>query len=194
MFRSGKWILPVFVFTICILASCSSLKFVPEDQYLLKKTTIQSEDSVFDGRTLYPYVHQRPNTKWFSVFKVPLSLYSLSGRDSTVWMNRFLRRLGEPPVVYDSIESNRTLHDMTSAMQSKGYLNAEVSRTTTSKKRRAHVNYTVRPGHLYTIGMWYMRARILRWRSFFILTTLIAAVLKPVWISQAKISITSESE
>ena len=41
---------------------------------------------------------------------------------------------------------------MTSAMQSKGYLNAEVSRTTTSKKRRAHVNYTVRPGHLYTIG------------------------------------------
>lgn len=46
MFRSGKWILPVFVFTICILASCSSLKFVPEDQYLLKKTTIQSEDSV----------------------------------------------------------------------------------------------------------------------------------------------------
>ena len=152
MFRSGKWILPVFVFTICILASCSSLKFVPEDQYLLKKTTIQSEDSVFDGRTLYPYVHQRPNTKWFSVFKVPLSLYSLSGRDSTVWMNRFLRRLGEPPVVYDSIESNRTLHDMTSAMQSKGYLNAEVSRTTTSKKRRAHVNYTVRPGHLYTIG------------------------------------------
>ena len=172
MFRSGKWILPVFVFTICILASCSSLKFVPEDQYLLKKTTIQSEDSVFDGRTLYPYVHQRPNTKWFSVFKVPLSLYSLSGRDSTVWMNRFLRRLGEPPVVYDSIESNRTLHDMTSAMQSKGYLNAEVSRTTTSKKRRAHVNYTVRPGHLYTI----------------------AAVLKPVWISQAKISIMSESE
>lgn len=152
MFRSGKWILPVFVFTICILASCSSLKFVPEDHYLLKKTTIQSEDSVFDGRTLYPYVHQRPNTKWFSVFKVPLSLYSLSGRDSTVWMNRFLRRLGEPPVVYDSIESNRTLHDMTSAMQSKGYLNAEVSRTTTSKKRRAHVNYTVRPGHLYTIG------------------------------------------
>ena len=103
MFRSGKWILPVFVFTICILASCSSLKFVPEDQYLLKKTTIQSEDSVFDGRTLYPYVHQRPNTKWFSVFKVPLSLYSLSGRDSTVWMNRFLRRLGEPPVGYDSI-------------------------------------------------------------------------------------------
>lgn len=90
---------------VLFIASCSTTKFVPADDYLLKAVKIESEQSDVKASTLMPYVQQRPNSKWFSLFKVPLSLYSMSGRDSTQWGTMFLRGLGEAPVIYDSVKA-----------------------------------------------------------------------------------------
>ena len=99
-------------FTVAMISACSSTKFVPEDRYLLDKVIVESADENFDAKELAPYVRQKPNTKWFSLVRIPLATYSLSGRDSASWVNRALRNLGEPPVLYDSLQAALSINDL----------------------------------------------------------------------------------
>lgn len=133
------------------IASCSTTKFVPADDYLLKAVKIESEQSDVKASTLMPYVQQRPNSKWFSLFKVPLSLYSMSGRDSTQWGTMFLRGLGEAPVIYDSVKAAASCDNMVMYLQSEGYLHAKASYTVKRKGRKVEVKYKAIPGISYTI-------------------------------------------
>lgn len=98
------------------------------------------------------YVGQHPNNKWFSLFKVPLGIYSLSGRDSTKRINRFIRRLGEPPVIYDSVLSQKTRLNIQNAVQNMGYLNAEVKLVEVTNKNRIGVRYYVQPHQRYKVS------------------------------------------
>lgn len=104
-----------------------------------------------DVSALQPYLSQRPNSKWFSVFKIPLGIYCLSGRDSTKWGNRVLRRLGEAPVIYDSLKTVKSCADMALALRNMGYMQARVESRVTKKKKKSQVAYFVSPGRLYTI-------------------------------------------
>lgn len=136
---------------VLFIASCSTTKFVPADDYLLKAVKIESEQSDVKASTLMPYVQQRPNSKWFSLFKVPLSLYSMSGRDSTQWGTMFLRGLGEAPVIYDSVKAAASCDNMVMYLQSEGYLHAKASYTVKRKGRKVEVKYKAIPGISYTI-------------------------------------------
>ncbi len=136
---------------VLFIASCSTTKFVPADDYLLKAVKIESEQSDVKASTLMPYVQQRPNSKWFSLFKVPLSLYCMSGRDSTQWGTMFLRGLGEAPVIYDSVKAAASCDNMVMYLQSEGYLHAKASYTVKRKGRKVEVKYKAIPGISYTI-------------------------------------------
>lgn len=98
------------------------------------------------------YIGQHPNNKWFSLFKVPLGIYSLSGSDSTKRFNRFIRRLGEPPVIYDSVLSQKTRLNIQNAVQNMGYLNAEVKLVEVPNKKRIGVRYYVQPHQRYKVS------------------------------------------
>lgn len=63
------------------------------------------------------YIRQNPNAKWFSLIKTQLYVYNWSGRDSTRWINRTLRKLGDAPVIYSEEETNRTREEITKAVQ-----------------------------------------------------------------------------
>ena len=73
-----------------LLVSCSTTKYVPENQYLLNSVKVKTVGDNDDVNTsnLRNYVRQNPNRRWFSLFKLPLGTSSLSGRDSTKWINR----------------------------------------------------------------------------------------------------------
>lgn len=145
-----RGVLPSLAFAM-LLSGCSSTKFVPQGETLLKGVKIKSESKDVDVNTLAPYLSQRPNSKWFSVFKIPLGIYDMSGRDSTKWGNRVLRRLGEAPVIYDSLKTQKSCNDMALALRNMGYMQAQVTHSVTKKKKKSQVTYTVFPGKLYTI-------------------------------------------
>src|SRR5574344_2837052 len=83
--------------------------------------------------------------------KIPLSTYSLSGRDSSKWINRTLRSLGEKPVIFDSIESEHTRLDLITALQNKGYMDADVDAIITHHRKRTKVEYSLNPRKPYYI-------------------------------------------
>ena len=129
---------------VCVFfAGCSVNRFIPEDKYMLNHVSIRSDNHELKTAPLNGYVAQHPNNKWFSLFKVPLGIYSLSGRDSTKRFNRFIRRLGEPPVIYDSVMSQKTRQNIQNAVQNMGYLNAEVDLLEVTKRNRIGVRYYV---------------------------------------------------
>lgn len=134
------------------LTGCSTSKFVPEDRYLLDAVQVRTDSKELDAAQFGQYVRQKGNSHWFSLFKIPLGTYSLAGRDSTKWLNRTLRHIGEKPVVYDSLEAARSCADLRLAMQNMGYMNSYVDFETQVRGRKLKAIYTLHPGDPYRIS------------------------------------------
>ncbi len=137
-----------------ILMSCSGTKYVSDGSYLLNSVNVQVDDRYtdIDPGMLKSYVRQKENSKWFSAAKIPLGIYSLSGRDTTKWINRTLRAMGEEPVVFDSIQSEESSKSLCSELQNKGYLGAYVKLNKQYKrKKKVDISYVLYPGERYFI-------------------------------------------
>lgn len=135
------------------LSGCSGSKFLPTaDSYILNRVKVSTDNKALDALPLKGYVRQRANSRWFSLLKVPLGIYSLSGRDSTRHFNHFLRQLGEAPVVYDSTLCERSCENIASAVHNLGYLDASVTAMRRFKRRKVSLEYKVSTGLIYRIG------------------------------------------
>ena len=120
--RLHNYISPLIVVVIIILTmiACSTDKFIPDGEYLLDKVELHSDNKEVNESLLMQYVRQKGNSRWCSLFKIPLGTYTLSGKDSTRWINRTLRKMGEKPVVYDTLQARLSCEDLTSAMKNMG--------------------------------------------------------------------------
>lgn len=134
--------------TVWLLAGCSSSRFLKEDEKLLASVKLTSSEKHVKPSNYRNYIRQNANAKWFNLVKVPLGLYCMSGTDSTKRFNRLLHRIGEPPVIYDSLQKERTVQTLTSALLGKGYLHANVKATTFPSKKKVKVAYAMNPGML----------------------------------------------
>lgn len=138
---------------LVMLSGCSASKFIPDGEFLLDDVKIESDVKELHPDKLEPYVRQKGNSKWFSLFKIPLGTYALSGKDSTKWINRKLRDLGENPVLFDSVQTAMTCSDLESVLHGMGYLRAQVDyKLDFKKKKKVVVIYNLHPGPLYYIG------------------------------------------
>lgn len=141
----------VLLHFLILLSGCKTSRFIPENDYLLTGATITTEGKQVGTDELQAYMPQRPNNKWFSLFKVPLGIYSLSGRDSTKRFNRFLRHLGEAPVIYDRERTIQACNNMQVSVRNMGYLNAEVLLLEKAKKDKMKIYYRIIPHDRYHI-------------------------------------------
>lgn len=127
-----------------------------DGESILSAVSVSSKDKQIKASSYRRYVRQEPNSRWFNMVKVPLGIYCLSGTDSTKKRNRFIRKLGEPPVIYDSTRTSLSKQYIKQALYNKGFLHAHVESNVQSKKKKTKVAYHIYPGQLYTI-------RSIRW-------------------------------
>jgi outer membrane protein assembly factor BamA len=85
-------------------------------------------------------------------FKLGFFLAGSRGKDNG--FKRFLRdKIGEPPVLVDSVYIEQTAKSMKNYLRSKGHYYSDVSYTVkVNRRKRATVLYTVVPGNYYRIG------------------------------------------
>lgn len=140
------------VLTLCLVSACSTSKYVPQGSYLLTSVEIESDERSFDASQLFPYIRQKANSKWFSLFKIPMGTYTLAGKDSTKWINRTLKRIGERPVVFDTLTARQTMDDLRQAMVNQGYLHAGVTLDTVVKGHSLKAVYMLHPRAQYRFG------------------------------------------
>ena len=144
-----------FVTVLCLVAGCSPVKHVPQGQYLLDNVHITiNGDRQVKSEELINFLRQTPNHKVLGFAKIQLATYSLSGRDSTHWYNRWLRRIGQPPVIYDSQLTDASAQQLRQALVNRGYTDAYVTIDTTfnPERRRAQVTYNVVTGTPHRIS------------------------------------------
>lgn len=136
--------------------SCSSVRHVPQGQLLLDRVRINVSDSTgrLDKADLVNYLRQTENHKVLGGVKLQLALYNMSGKDSTRWLNRWIQRLGTPPVIYDSVLTVSSARQLHSALRNRGYMNNVVTYRVDadSVKRKARVDYDISLGEPYYIS------------------------------------------
>ncbi len=135
-----------------LLVACSPTKFVHDGECLLEEVRIVSDTKEVKGGDMKGFVRQQPNSKWFSLVKIPLYTYSLSGRDSAKLFNKFLRRIGEPPVIYDEGEAERSREEIEKAVRNLGYIRATVDKEVNVRKgKRLELTYAIKAGRPYVV-------------------------------------------
>lgn len=145
----------VVVMSLVGLFSCSSTKHVPQGKLLLDKVKINVTDPHRDVETnqLANYLRQNANHRVLGGLKLQLAFYNISGKDSTKWFNRWIQRVGTPPVIYDSTLTEASAEQLHTALSNRGFMNNTVTYRVDadSVKRKASVNYDITLGEPYYI-------------------------------------------
>ena len=140
---------------LLMAAGCSSSRHVPQGQMLLDRVRIHIADSAREVSSvdLMRYLRQTENHRVLGGLKLQLGLYNMSGRDSTRWLNRWIRRIGTPPVIYDSALTEASAHQLHAALRNKGYMNNVVTYRVQADTahRKARVDFDVTLGQPYFI-------------------------------------------
>ncbi len=143
------------VMSLVGLFSCSSTKHVPQGKLLLDKVKINVTDPHRDVETnqLANYLRQNANHRVLGGLKLQLAFYNISGKDSTKWFNRWIQRVGTPPVIYDSTLTEASAEQLHTALSNRGFMNNTVTYRVDadSVKRKASVNYDITLGEPYYI-------------------------------------------
>jgi outer membrane protein assembly factor BamA len=134
-----------------ILASCNPTKYVPADKNLLNKYDIEVVDKSIKPESLKGYVKQKPNKRIFGWIRFHLGLYNLSNIQKEKGIHKFLRKIGEEPVIYDPYLTEKSMNQLGIYMKNKGYYNASISDSVIFKGKKANVTYYIKAGKPYTI-------------------------------------------
>ena len=146
----------VAIALLAMLPSCSSTKHVPQGQYLLDDVSLrildkENENAEVSTYDLVTYLRQTENHKVLGGLKLQLAFYNISGKDSTKWFNKWIQRVGTPPVVYDSTLTTASISQLSTALTNKGYLNNSVTSDvlTNEKSKKVKVTYNIRLNQPY---------------------------------------------
>lgn len=143
---------------VVLLTACSTTKHVPEGKYLLDDVKInitdKDKDTPLKSAEMMNYLRQIPNHKVLGGLRLQLAFYNLSGKDSTNWFNKWVRRVGSAPVIYDPSLTDASVKQLSTALANKGYMNSTVTVDTLGNidKKRMKVTYNVTFGQPHYVS------------------------------------------
>lgn len=153
MIRAGSFRNAVFFFILILfITSCSTTRVLPAGESRLKANKIIIENSKqYPASNLNPYIKQKPNTYFIFGWNPFLNLYNWSNDKNTGW-NRFLKRLGQAPVVFDKDLVESSSRNMNNHLIYDGYYHSVIKDSIITKNRKTTVLYRVWLGKQYRIN------------------------------------------
>ena len=162
MKNTSRSLLLIFGFILSLFfSSCNYTKNLAKNEYALIKNTVKVEgvkSTQFDD--LIDLVRPVPNKKFMGIFPIKVSLWayhqpkfdSITNKIKDSKFNQWLRKNGEPTVLFDTNDMYRSMKQIDLAMFKSGYFDA-TTRTEVQfmKKQKAKVNYFVTPYKPYHI-------------------------------------------
>jgi outer membrane protein assembly factor BamA len=147
-----KLLIGAAVGTMFVFSACSPTKNLGDGQYFFTGYKIKSDNKTINKDQLHPYIRQKPNRKFFFLFRLQMGFYQLGEKfdphpDSLNW----LKKIGEAPVVLDTTLVHRSTDQLKYFMNRKGYFHAVSQDTIIFKKKKAKVIYTITSGSPYII-------------------------------------------
>jgi outer membrane protein assembly factor BamA len=148
--KNFRWLI-ILLAVSALMVACNSTKYVSDGHYLLNSEHIKVHSKQVTSDILKPFLHQTPNQRVFSIFRLQLAVYNLSGKDTTKWINRWLRRAGEKPVIYDSLAMVSSQSQLQTELNNEGFQHAQVNTIKKKKKKKINIVYQISLGQPYQI-------------------------------------------
>lgn len=118
---------------------------------MLNKVTIKSNVPEATADHLQSYLRQTPNSRFMGMGRAKLGFYSAQDVTSNKWKDRWLRKMGEEPVIYDSLLTQTSQEQLTQELKNKGYWDATVEVSATKKDRKTDLTFVVTGNEPYRI-------------------------------------------
>ncbi len=152
-----KKIIVVGAACLMLLAACNPTKHVPAGDALYTGATLKLTNSSAPKKynselkeDLEALIRPRPNGKILGI-RFKLGIYNMAGKKNN-FINKFLRKTGEPPVLLSSLSLDRNIKVLTNTMENKGFFHARVLGDTTIKGKFASAKYEANAGIQYKIN------------------------------------------
>lgn len=139
-------------FVVNLLYSCAPTRYVGEGEYLLNRVDVKVGDKRINAADLKRNVRQKPNTRILGAARFHLGLYNLSGRGEEKRFNKWLRSIGEAPVIYSPFLTGRSKAQLLLYLNNKGYYKASVQDSVWFRKKKAYVEYRIVPGPVMRVA------------------------------------------
>lgn len=136
------------------LSSCSTTRYVPDGERLLKTSLVQisNTDKNIDNSAFVQLQKQRPNARFLGIYPLKLKLYGLTNETKQNAWHRFWRKAGEPPVVFDSTYADQSVLQMEAYLMSKGHFSPQINYECVPKgKRKVKLIYRIETGPYYRL-------------------------------------------
>ncbi len=148
--RQSKFVFIIALLWSGVFISCSPVKFVPDNKYLISKVQVGVNNEKINKENAKALIKQKENYKILGFFKFHLFVYNLSSKNK---QDDWLKRIGEAPQVYDEALAEKSEEQLIQYAQSKGFFTANVERTNKikQKKKKIELVYTLNPGEQYII-------------------------------------------
>lgn len=134
-----------------IFFSCSPVKYVSDNEYLLDRYRIKVKEGKIKKEDLKNYIRQKPNKRILGI-RFHLGMYNLANKNKEKGLSNWLRTIGEEPVVFDEFLTNKSKEQLKSYLNNKGYYNSVVTDTIQYRRQRARVLYKIKANTPYTIN------------------------------------------
>lgn len=139
------------------LSSCKITQELDKGELLVNKVEIEGiedNDLEDDAKRL---IKQKPNKRLFGFWRFYLRAYNYGMRgDTSKKFRRYIReKIGEPPVIVDTVKLNQSAKQIEAYMFNNGFFNRKVSYTVTPKKsnsKKARIKFTVVENSRYKIN------------------------------------------
>lgn len=128
------------------MAGCSSQRILEKDELLLSTVKIESSSKHISTHSIKAIVSQKPNNKWFGIAKVPLGMYALAGKNDSNFVCKLLRKVGEPPVIYNDLSTKQTIKALENHLAYKGFRQGYVEYDTVRSKHKVRLTYKLHCG------------------------------------------------
>ena len=147
-----KYRFTAIVALLLAIAGCSTTKYIPEGEYLLNKVTVKADDEQTSNREFEDYVRQKPNKRIFGFARFHMGLYNLSNPEKDNWFHKWLRKIGEEPVVYQPELNRMTIDQLETFLVNKGFHHGRIEDSVEYNKGKANVLYKINTGDPYIIS------------------------------------------
>ena len=133
-----------------IFTSCNPVKFVPEDKYLVSNVQVNVDNERINKESARALIKQKENYKILGFLKFHLMLYNLSPKNKE---EGWLKRIGEPPQIYNEDLKLKSEEQLLQYAYSKGFFKASVTGELKKRenKRKIEIVYNLKTGDQYQI-------------------------------------------
>ena len=146
----------VIIMSAVSFYSCSPTRYVPPNKQLLEKIKIENPNKEVKNNEIETAIKQKPNRKNLYVVKLSLGVYNIFKTDKEKGVRNWITRvIGEPPVIFDQFETERSVSNIKSLLESQSYYDVTVDYmidTAKYNKKKIILTYIINTGEPYIIS------------------------------------------